>query len=318
VTAKLQLHVVNKRWADRGVSTGQLDEDVSYELEPWPIPGEEPLQVRFCTRKGHPMNSFCHMQEVPKRAVVLHHTSGLGHLSTLMGGRGFISIHFMIGRDGNVYRFCNSEYMVNHAPPFSSPSIGIEVDNMGRLVLEKDNLLHGEPSYEKGKRIQGPAYCTPDDKDAYVEKRWRNEDEKYWATWTEGQYTAVGRLLKALCAKHKIPKMILPVEHRFEGFSQQDMARFHGICHHVNISPDRRDDLGPYVDWDKIIAATASTIRRTAVERVPRRSRPRRHGKRRNRNPGRRRAQRRSCRRRRSPRPSHCPRRCRSIRTRFG
>jgi N-acetyl-anhydromuramyl-L-alanine amidase AmpD/cell wall-associated NlpC family hydrolase len=234
---------------------------VSYVLEPWPIPGEEPLQVRFCTRKGHPMNSFCHMQEVPKRAVVLHHTSGLGHLGTLMGNRGFISIHFMVGRDGNVYRFCNSEYMVNHAPPFSSPSIGIEVDNMGRLVVEKDNLLHGEPSKDDhGNRVQGPAYCTLDDKDAYVEKRWRNDGEKYWATWTEGQYKAVGQLLKALCAKHKIPKMILPVEHRFEGFSKQDMARFHGICHHVNISPDRRDDLGPYVDWDKIVANAGLSI----------------------------------------------------------
>ncbi len=257
---KLQLHVVNQRWAERGASSAQLDDGVSYVLEPWSIPGEAPLQVRFCTREGHPMNTFCHMQETPKRAVVLHHTSGLGHLGTLMGNRQFISIHFMVGRDGNVYRFCDTEYQVNHAPPFSNNSIGIEVDNMGRLVLEKDNLLHGEPGNKDGKRVIGPAYCTLDDKDAYVEKRWRNDREKYWATWTEGQYTAVGQLLKAICAKHGIPKMILPEEHRFEGFSAGDMPRFHGVCHHVNITPDRRDDLGPYVDWDKIIGNAGLTV----------------------------------------------------------
>ena len=248
---KLQLQVVNDRWAKRADSNGVLDDGVTYVAEPWEVPGESPLQVRFCTRKGHPMSSFCHMQESPKRAVVLHHTSGLGHLGTLMGDRGFISIHFMIGRDGNVYRFVDTEYKVNHAPPFSTETIGIEVDNLGKLLL-KDGILRGEA---------GTPYCKEDDKDAYVEKQWRSKNEKYWATWTEGQYVAVGKLLKALCHKHKIPKTILPEEHRFEGFDpQRDIPRFRGVCHHVNINPGNRDDLGPYVDWDKIIRYAALDV----------------------------------------------------------
>ena len=242
---KLQLQVVNDRWAKRAASTGELDDGVSYVAEQWEIPGEAPLTVRFCTRKGHPMNSFCHMQETPKRAVVLHHTSGLGHLGTLMGDRGFISIHFMVGRDGNVYRFVNTEYKVNHAPPFSTDTIGIEVDNLGKLLL-KDGILRGEA---------GTPYCKQEDKDAYVEKHWRSQSEKYWATWTETQYVGVGKLLKALCHKHPIPKLILPEEHRFEAFDpKRDIPRFRGICHHVNINYGNRDDLGPYVDWDKIIS----------------------------------------------------------------
>jgi cell wall-associated NlpC family hydrolase len=248
---KLQLQVVNDRWAKRASSSGELDDGVSYVAEQWEIPGESPLAVRFCTRKGHPMSSFCHMQESPKRAVVLHHTSGLGHLGTLMGDRGFISIHFMIGRDGNVYRFVNTEYKVNHAPPFSTPTIGIEVDNLGKLLL-KDGILRGEA---------GTPYCKAEDKEAYVEKQWRSKSEKYWATWTEAQYVGVGKLLKALCHKHHIPKMILPEEHRFEAFDEQrDIPRFRGICHHVNVNYGNRDDLGPYVDWDKIISYAGLSV----------------------------------------------------------
>ncbi|HEX9605000.1 MAG TPA: N-acetylmuramoyl-L-alanine amidase [Myxococcales bacterium] len=248
---KLQLQVVNDRWAKRGASSAELDDGVSYVAEQWEIPGESPLTVRFCTRKGHPMSSFCHMQETPKRAVVLHHTSGLGHLGTLMGDRGFISIHFMIGRDGNVYRFVNTEYKVNHAPPFSTPTVGIEVDNLGKLLL-KDGILRGEA---------GTPYCKVDEKEAYVEKQWRSKNEKYWATWTEAQYVGVGKLLKAICHKHQIPKMILPEEHRFEAFDEQrDIPRFRGVCHHVNINYGNRDDLGPYVDWDKIISYAGLSV----------------------------------------------------------
>jgi len=249
----LQLQVVNDRWARRAASTGTLDDgdEFSYVPEQWELPGESPLTVRFCTRKGHPMSSFCHMQETPKRAVVLHHTSGLGHLGTLMGDRGFISIHFMIGRDGNVYRFVDTEYKVNHAPPFSTETVGIEVDNIGKLFL-KDGILRGEA---------GTPYCKVEDKEAYVEKQWRSKNEKYWATWTEAQYVGVGKLLKAICHKHHIPKMILPEEHRFEAFDEhRDIPRFRGICHHVNINYGNRDDLGPYVDWDKIIRYAALSV----------------------------------------------------------
>ena len=50
-------------------------------------------------------------------------------------------------------------------------------------------------------------------------------------------------------------RLILPEEHRFEAFDpKRDIPRFRGICHHVNINYGNRDDLGPYVDWDKIIS----------------------------------------------------------------
>ena len=254
---KLQLQVVNDRWAKRAASSGELDDGVSFVNEQWEIPGEAPLTVRFCTRKGHPMNSFCHMQETPKRAVVLHHTSGFGHFGTMMGDRGFVGIHFLLGRDGNAYRFVDTKYLVWHCGGFSTNSIGIEVDNIGRLVLN-DDVLHGEG--DKTHKFGAP-YCKTDDKGAYVEKQWRNAGEKYWATWTEAQYVGLGRLLKALCHKHAIPKMILPVEHRFEAFDpHRDQPRFRGICHHVNLAYNNRDDLGPYVDWDKIVSYAGLSI----------------------------------------------------------
>ena len=248
---KLQLQVVNDRWAKRAASTGELDDGVSFVTEQWEIPGEAPLTVRFCTRKGHPMNSFCHMQETPKRAIVLHHTSGFGHLGTMMGDRGFVGVHFLMGRDGNAYRFVDTKYLVWHCGGFSTGSIGIEVDNIGRLQL-KDGIFYAEG--DKTHKYGAP-YCKEEDKGAYIDKQWRGPTEKYWATWTEAQYVGVGKLLKALCHRHAIPKMILPEEHRFEAFDpHSDQPRFRGICHHVNLAYNNRDDLGPYVDWDKIIS----------------------------------------------------------------
>src|SRR5437764_7004807 len=47
--------------------------------------------------------------------------------------------------------------------------------------------------------------------------------------------------------------MLLPAETRYKGFSEAQQKKFRGICHHVNVKPDNRDDLGPYVDWAKLI-----------------------------------------------------------------
>jgi cell wall-associated NlpC family hydrolase len=229
-----------QRWADRAGSTGKLG-DVSFVLEPWAIPGEAPLQVRACTRAGHPQSSFAKMVETPKTSITLHHTSGYGNFGTLMGdSKG--GAHFMIGRDGNAYRLVDTEKVAWHANLWSLNSIGIEVDNPGNLRL-KDKTFYDE---------HDSAYCTKDDEGVWVEKLWPNYG-RYWAAWSEEQYAVLGRLLKALCARHGIPRMILPEDRRYKGFGEREKQQFRGVCVHVNVNPDNRDDLGPYVDWARLI-----------------------------------------------------------------
>jgi cell wall-associated NlpC family hydrolase len=230
-----------KRWADRASSTGKLDPGVTFVNEQWEVPGEAPLTVRLCTRQGHPMSSFARMTDTPKHSITLHHTSGYGGFNSLMGDRAG-SAHFMIGRDGNAYRIVDTEKVAWHANMWSWNSIGIEVDNIGQLKLKGDTL------YDE----YGGAYCKKSDQDVWIEKDWPNYG-KYWATWSEEQYVVIGRLLKALCARHNIPKMILPDERRYKGFTEEQQKKFRGICMHVNVKPHNRDDLGPYVDWAKII-----------------------------------------------------------------
>jgi len=229
-----------QRWADRAGATGKID-DVSFVLEPWEVPGESPLQVRACSRAGHPQSSFAKMVDTPKTSITLHHTSGYGNFGTLMGdSKG--GAHFLVGRDGNAYRLVDTEKVAWHANLWSLHSIGIEVDNPGNLKL-KDKTFYDE--------YHSP-YCTKDDEGVWVEKQWPNYGN-YWATWSEEQYVAVGQLLKALCAKHGIPKMILPEDRRYKAFDESQKQRFRGVCVHVNVNPDNRDDLGPFVDWPKLI-----------------------------------------------------------------
>ena len=187
------------------------------------------------------MKSFAGMSETPKRSITLHHTSGYGGFESLMGDRNG-SVHFMVGRDGNAYRFVDTEKIAWHANMWSLNSIGIEVDNIGQLKL-KGETFHDE---------YGSAYCKKSDEGVWVEKNWPNYG-KYWATWSEEQYVVLGRLLKALCARHNIPKMLLPEEQRYKGFTAKQQEKFRGICVHVNVKPDNRDDLGPYIDWAKLI-----------------------------------------------------------------
>lgn len=235
---------LQERWDKRGASTGPLDSGVSFTVEPWDIPGEQPLQVRVCKREGKPPATYAKLQETPKTSIVLHHTSGYGNLGTLMGDSPGHGAHFLVGRDGNVYSLVDTRFVAHHTKGWNQNSIGIEVDNIGRLKPGKDDVLYDE---------YGDPYCTKADDGIWVEKKWPRYGD-YWATWTESQYAAVARLLKALCAKHDIPRRMLPGETKFSAFDlDRDRPRFRGICVHININPDNRDDLGPYVDWPKLV-----------------------------------------------------------------
>src|SRR5258708_23925091 len=118
------------------------------------------------------------------------------------------SAHFLLGRDGIAYQLVPTEYIAWHGGRVNNWAVGIEVDSICQLHK------HGSEMWsDYGKDV----YCKEDEKDtAYIEKPWPGrESMKYWATWPEEQYVGCGRLIKAICHKHQIPRIILPQPQRY-------------------------------------------------------------------------------------------------------
>ena len=121
------------------------------------------------------------------------------------------------------------------------------------------------PLFKNGKNLvseygtpRNDVYCSLDDKEVYIEKNFRGV--KYWATMTEAQYKGLGKLIKALCFKHKIPRIVLPEPQRYAAFDRSGpdkgekiRQKYRGICTHTQIDPANRSDIGDYIDWKKLI-----------------------------------------------------------------
>jgi N-acetyl-anhydromuramyl-L-alanine amidase AmpD len=238
---------VDQRWLSR--LDKQRDGDVSWKAEQWPVPGEDPLEVRACARDGVPLTKFCKAVEAPRTSIVLHLTCGYGNFQGLMGGSDHdASAHFLLGRCGTPYLLVPTEFTAWHATWWNPGSIGIEIDNIGGLRKQGEEMVSEYSGKEKK-----DVYCKAEEKEVYLKKTFAGF--QYWATLTEKQYLGLGRLLKALCFKHRIPRILLPEAHRYEDFKKDEKIRrdFRGICTHVNIDPARRSDIGPYIDWPKVV-----------------------------------------------------------------
>ncbi len=235
---------IDKLWNDRLAKTGEGD--VSWKTEQWPVPGEDPLEVRMCTRKGVPLSKYALTHEAPRTSIMLHLTAGYGNFQGLMGSADHdsASVHFLLGRCGTPYCLVPTEFTSWHGGYWNDNSIGIEIDNIANLFKKGDNLVS---CYSAGKDV----YCGMSDKDVFLEKKFAGC--QYWSTLTEKQYLGLGKLLKALCFKHQIPRILLPEPQRYQPFERKDRATFRGICTHLNVDPKHRADIGPYIDWDKLI-----------------------------------------------------------------
>src|SRR5437763_5403544 len=123
---------VDKKWQDR--INADHDGDVSWKKEQWTVPGEDPLEVRICSRKGVELSSFAQTKERPRTSITLHLTCGYGNFTGLMGGSDHsASAHFLLGRCGISYQCVPTEFTSWHATWWNDNSIGIEIDNIGGL-----------------------------------------------------------------------------------------------------------------------------------------------------------------------------------------
>src|SRR3954469_11321614 len=244
---------LDQKWLSR--LDKDRDGDVSWKAQKWPVPGEAPLEIRVCKRDGVPLSKYCSPVEAPRTSVVLHLTCGYGNFQGLMGGSGReASAHFLLGRCGTPYLLVPTELTAWHATWWNANSIGVEIDNIGGLRKQGDDLVS-----EYSTKDRSDVYCKAGEKGLFVEKAFAGFS--HWATLTDKQYVALGRLLKALCFRHRIPRILLPEEHRYEDFRRDEKIRrdFRGICTHVNIDPARRPDIGPYLDWPRLVQAAGLT-----------------------------------------------------------
>lgn len=195
--------------------------------------------------------SFYYPEETAKKKIALHFTMGYlkGDIATLT--KQYVSVPFIIGRNGVIYNLFASKYWSYHLgktaigvnTPMSRESIGIEISNIGPLKLIGSNLVTTYLDTD---------ICTTAETQYYTKLNNKYRGYEYFATYTDAQYEAIVKLIKFLCAKYNIPKNFLNEPERYEIMTEPGFKGFSGIVSHVNCRIDKTD-IGPAFDWNKII-----------------------------------------------------------------
>ncbi len=161
-------------------------------------------------------------------SIVIHYTAGSSAESsvrTLCNPRYKASAHVVVGRDGSVTQLVAFDTVAWHAGQssfngrdgFNQFSIGIEIDNAGRLT-RSGNVFAA---------WFGRKYETDD----VVEAVHRNESSTaYWHAYSEAQIETVRELCEALIESYPIDT----------------------ILGHEEVSPQRKSDPGPAFPLDKM------------------------------------------------------------------
>ena len=222
------------------------------------IPGlVERIEMIECVRENGD-ESFFFKEEFTKQRIVLHFTAGYlkGDIDTLTKPESYVSISFVIARDGSIYNLWTSKYWSYHLGPgaqggnteMSKTSIGIEISNIGYLEKSSSNLVTQYRSSD--------IYCSITETSFYT-KIPAYRGKEYFATLEEEQYNSVIKLLRFLTAEYKIPREFLDESKRYDVVN--DIASFKGITSHVNYRPTRKWDIGPAFKWDRVISGVRQT-----------------------------------------------------------
>jgi N-acetylmuramoyl-L-alanine amidase len=183
----------------------------------------------------------------PKTHIITHSTMGVlkGDIAQLTQATSHVSVSFVVGRSGTVYQLFDTKNWSYHLgsgatggnTALSKASVGIELCNLGPLILKKDNVLYD---------YYGVAYCALADKEFYCEASYRGAN--YFATYTEPQLTSLGKLLRAIGTAHSIPLTFLPADKQHDYFKQLPAAK---VLYHTNLRVDKSDP-GPAFDHTKL------------------------------------------------------------------
>lgn len=200
--------------------------------------------------------SYYYEEEFPKERIVLHHTAGYlkGDIAQLSRQGTEVSVPFVIARSGLIYNLWKSKYWSYHLGPgavggnaaMSQRSIGIELSNIGFLHKKAGGLLHTSYGTDD-------VYCSETETGYYQKLPAAYRGERYYAKFTNAQYSSLILLLRFLTKRYGIPRTILAPVKRYEVFSNAAEAeQFKGICSHVNFRASGKWDLGPAFDWERV------------------------------------------------------------------
>lgn len=191
-----------------------------------------------------------------KDRIVLHFTAG----TTAEGSREWwemtperVATAFIVGPSGMVYRmfnyvFCWAHHIGRVPTAIEESSVGIEIVNVGPLVL-RGGTLHWWPPDNK---FQTP-YCKLTEKKKYVEAPYRGF--RYWAAFPKPQVDAVVSLVNHICGnpvegRVNVPKILSPPEDR-NAFNPAQFIGFQGVSTHANYRSDKTD-IGPAWPWERM------------------------------------------------------------------
>jgi N-acetyl-anhydromuramyl-L-alanine amidase AmpD len=199
-------------------------------------------------------DSFYFKEKVPKERIVLHFTAGYlkGDIGTLTTPGNHVSVPYVIGRGGEIYKLWDDSYWSYHLgsgasggnTEMSKRSIAIEISNIAWLEKVGQNLVS---SYSKT-----DVYCGLAENAYYTKLATPYRGQTYFTTFTAAQYESLSKLLKLLLAKYPaISGHFLDVPQRYEYLPNPAVHKC--IMSHVNFRPADKWDIGPAFDWDKVL-----------------------------------------------------------------
>jgi N-acetylmuramoyl-L-alanine amidase len=218
------------------------------------VPGNgETIKIIDCVRENND-DSFYFKEVVPKEKIVLHFTAGYlkGDIGRLTTSGDHVSVPYVIGRGGEIYKLWDDSYWSYHLgsgasggnTEMSKKSIAIEISNIAWLEKVGQNLVS---SYSKT-----DVYCTLAESAYYTKLVTPYRDQVYFASFTAAQYDSLSKLLKLLLAKYPaIERKFLDVPQRYDYLP--DPRAHKCIMSHVNFRQSGKWDIGPAFDWDKVL-----------------------------------------------------------------
>ena len=215
-----------------------------------PIPGETISMNYTLVQPASGKASYYYQQEFPKKQIVLHYTMGYlkGDIATLTAPDEYVSVPFVIARNGTIYNLFSSRFWSFHLglgaiggnEIRSKATIGIELSNIGHLTQTSEGM----------KSWRNVIYCDVSQIQFYEQRAFQGY--RYFATFTAAQYQSLLILLRYLTAQYNIAREFLPDDFRYLAFDE--VIDFNGIVSHVNYRSTGKLDIGPAFDWERIIA----------------------------------------------------------------
>jgi N-acetyl-anhydromuramyl-L-alanine amidase AmpD len=133
-----------------------------------------------------------------------------------------VSAHYLIGRNGIVYKFVPEERIASHAGRGSVPWFPDRVNNMNEYSIGIEML-------NVGSKADMSIFMSPDQYDEFKRRH------PHWIGYTNAQYHALNLLIAEIRTRHNIP-----------------FDRTHIIGHSEYAGRHRRTDPGELFDWTRI------------------------------------------------------------------